>query len=113
MGHIMLPESNGDRTAPLGKYADTAVSALVTQMLCEGASLKSLVAMCVGGASMFQNHKANIETVGVKNFKIVKRELERFEIPVVTEAIGGTTGRKITMDCSDGVITISMLLKNR
>jgi len=112
MGHIMLPESNGDRTAPPGKYADTAVAEMVSKMVFHGGCLDNVVAMCVGGASMFSNHSSRIETVGIKNYRIVKRELEHFKIPVITESIGGTTGRKISMNCREGIVTISMLLKS-
>ena len=111
MGHIMLPESNGDMNAPAGKYADTAVKSLISTMVNEGSSIKSMQATCVGGATMFQNHSHQFEPVGKKNYRIVKKELTNFGIPIVTEAIGGTVGRKVAMNCTSGAITISMLLK--
>lgn len=111
MGHIMLPESNGDLKAPPGKYADTAVKALISQMIQEGSSTKTMLATCAGGASMFQNPNTKIESIGIKNFNIVKKELMHSEIPIITEAIGGVSGRKVMLNCGDGAITISMLLK--
>ena len=111
MGHIMLPESNGDQDAPPGKYADTAVKYLISKMINEGSLLKNMQATCAGGASMFRNHQNKIEPVGIKNYKIVKNELTHFGIPIVTEAVGGTLGRKVLMNCASGKITISTLLK--
>lgn len=112
MGHIMLPQSNGDAAAPAGKYADTAVKALVALMMKQGGSVKNMQATCVGGASMFQNHMRKFESVGSKNYRMVQKELAGYGIPIVTQAVGGTSGRKVKMDCATGAVTISMLLKS-
>ncbi|MBN2028918.1 chemotaxis protein CheD [bacterium] len=111
MGHIMLPESNGDSEAPPGKYADIAVKKLVSIMVDEGSLLKRMQATCIGGASMFQNHQNAFESIGSKNYRTVKEELKNFGIPIVTEAVGGILGRRVEMNCANGAITISMLLK--
>lgn len=112
MGHIMLPRSNGDPAVLPGKYADTAVKALVSMMVEKGGTVSNMQASCVGGASMFQNHYPKCESVGKKNYSIVKKELLDFGIPIVTEAVGGTSGRKVELDCITGAVTISMLLKS-
>ncbi|HEX9935044.1 MAG TPA: chemotaxis protein CheD [bacterium] len=109
MAHIMMPEGNGNRHAPPGKYADRAVKALVDQMLKHGSSLKILTAACIGGASMFQNPKVKIEPVGQRNYRVVQNELVKFGIPIVIEAVGGPSGRKIILNCSDGAVTVSTL----
>jgi len=111
MAHIMLPESNGDLNAPPGKYANTAVRHMVSTMISEGSAVENMLATCAGGASMFQSRQSNFVTVGIKNFRAVKKELTGFGIPVVTEAIGGISGRRVEMNCASGGITISMLLK--
>lgn len=112
MGHIMLPESNGDPKAPPGKYADIAVKSLISTMIDEGSSITNMLAACVGGASMFQNHQNKFEPVGKKNYRTVKKELMYFGIPIVTEAVGGISGRRVEMNCTSGAITISTLLKS-
>ena len=112
MGHIMLPQSNGDSVALPGKYADTAVKTLISIMKGKGGVISNMQASCVGGASMFQNHHPKYESVGRRNYQRVKNELAHFGIPIVTEAVGGTSGRKVEMNCATGAITISMLLKS-
>jgi chemotaxis protein CheD len=112
MGHIMLPQSNGDSEAPLGKYADTAVKTLISNMIKEGGSITNMQAACIGGASMFQSNQHIFESIGKKNYRTVKKELKDFGIPIVTEAVGGTSGRRVEMNCSSGTITISTLLRS-
>jgi chemotaxis protein CheD len=111
MGHIMLPKSNGDPKAPPGKYADIAVKSLISTMVNEGSSIVNMQASCVGGASMFQNHQHKFESVGIKNYRMVKKELADLGIPIVTKAVGGISGRRVVMNCTSGVITISTLQK--
>ncbi len=109
MAHIVLPERNGDKDSPEGKYADTAVAFLVSQMVAKGADHKNLVAASVGGASMFYNTRIKTCTIGEKNASSVRKHLERLRIPIVMEDVGGFVGRKVTFYCSDGKMEITAL----
>lgn len=111
MGHIMLPKSNGNPKAPPGKYADIAVKNLISTMVTEGSSIVNMQASCIGGASMFQNNHHKCESVGIKNYKMVKKELADLGIPIVIKAVGGNSGRRVVMNCTSGDITISTLQK--
>jgi chemotaxis protein CheD len=112
MAHIMMPRRNGDADAPAGKYADTAVQALVAEMVKRGASTGRLTATCAGGASMFAARTREKQTVGDRNFEAVLDCLNRHRIPIRTRDIGGTAGRRIVFDCSSGMICISTLMKS-
>ena len=58
LAHVVLPAAIGtDRSAP-GKFADTAVDALVAAMEPLGARRTRLEAVLVGGASMFASASA-------------------------------------------------------
>ena len=54
MAHIMLPDSRGLKTSEkVGKFADTAVPALIEEMLRKGAARPRIKAKIAGGAQMF------------------------------------------------------------
>ncbi|MBN1782470.1 chemotaxis protein CheD [bacterium] len=111
MAHIMLPERNGDIGAPPGKYADIAVQALIDQMKGKGAAEKHMIATCIGGAAMFATLTGQKMTIGDRNADIVKQYLEKYRIPIMIESVGGFAGRKVSLNCSDGAVTVTMLNK--
>jgi chemotaxis protein CheD len=109
MAHIVLPERNGERNADEGKYADTAVSCLVSRMVERGADARNFTAASVGGASMFHHSRISSCTVGSKNAQAVRVQLEKLGIPIMTEDIGGYSGRKVAFHCSDGKLDVTVL----
>ncbi|NQT24966.1 chemotaxis protein CheD [candidate division KSB1 bacterium] len=109
MAHIVMPKKNGDVDAPIGKYADTGVRSLLKQMTQNGANISRLHAMCIGGASMFMQSGKNGSSIGSRNVEAVKQELQVLGIEITTEAVGGIMGRKVSMNCNDGSITITTL----
>lgn len=111
MVHIMMPERNGDTSAQPGKYADLAVHVLIERMQKEGANLKHMIANCIGGAMMFGSFPGQKESIGNRNAEVVKRYLAEYKIPIMIESIGGFAGRKVSLNCEDGAITVTMLNK--
>lgn len=98
LAHIMLPERvQGDRA--LGKYADTAVPALVSEMEKSGSSRKDIEALLIGGASMFQSEDApGLGRIGAKNVEASLRALQRMGIRLVFQDTGGINGRLVVFD---------------
>ena len=98
LAHIMLPERlEGD--AAVGKYADTAVPALVAEMEKTGSSRKDIEALLVGGASMFHSDEApGLARIGAKNIEASVRALASLGIRVVFQDTGGTCGRAVVFD---------------
>lgn len=95
LAHIMLPEQRSDDSA-VGKYADTAIPALVKEMALKGSSKSDMKAFLVGGANMFKySSEKIITTIGKKNIEAAKNILGRLQIPVVFEDTGGNYGRTI------------------
>lgn len=111
MAHIMMPQHNGDINAPKAKYADVAVHALIENMQKEGATLKNMIATCIGGATMFGKIDGIKTTVGERNAEIVKSLLTDYTIPIMIESVGGFAGRKVALNCNDGAVTVTMLNK--
>jgi chemotaxis protein CheD len=109
LAHVMLPESSLSKVTEFNpaKYADTAVEVLVSKLLTFGARRFTLKAKMAGGAQMFQFATNNeMMRIGPRNVDAVKRELERLKIPLISEDIGGNSGRTIEFDPSQGLLFI-------
>lgn len=105
MAHIMLPESGGKRDR-LGKYADTAVDTLVSDLAKKGCSGKTLQAKLVGGAQMFANFSGNL-SIGERNIEAVRAKLKEKGIQIKGEDVGGSKGRTV-MYCPQKGFSISI-----
>ncbi|NSL51160.1 chemotaxis protein CheD [Calidifontibacillus erzurumensis] len=109
LAHVMLPDSTSAKTKAinLAKYADTAIEELIRRLHNLGAQITNLKAKIAGGAQMFQFSTQNeIMRIGPRNVEAVKRELQRFRIPVVAEDVGGKSGRSIEFNPKTGIMTI-------
>lgn len=100
LAHVMLPDSNGKNERP-GKFADTAVPHLVSEMEKRGSSRRSLSAYLVGGASMFQQFKGNLD-IGKRNVCVLKEYFVELRIPIESEDTGGTSGRSVNFSPEEG-----------
>ena len=114
MAHIMLPDSRGLRgTEKVGKFADTAVPALIEEMLKKGATRPRIKAKIAGGAQMFALPGASAEflTVGAKNVQQTKMKLARMGIALVASDTGGNKGRTIEFSTSNWLLRVKTLGK--
>lgn len=111
LAHIMLPEKlNRDLT--IGKYADTAIPALLTEMKKKGAVQKNVKSYLVGGACMFGfNDGTGISSIGDRNVGAAREILEFLKIPVIFEETGGHVGRTITFNGETGKVSVKTLKK--
>jgi chemotaxis protein CheD len=105
MVHIMLPDSAG-RTDRPGKYADTAIPLLISELDALGSKKRSLTAKMAGGACMFEYFGANLN-IGERNIQKVKSILTASQIRLASEDVGGKVGRSVTfLPESDGRVSI-------
>lgn len=106
LAHVMLPDSSigkGDK----GKFADTAVDALVEDVASAGGQPKRLVAKISGGASMFGT---NVDKgIGERNIQAVKERLKKHTIRLASEDVGGTKGRRMILDPASGEVTVQII----
>ena len=111
LAHILLPKRL-QCDPVIGKYADTAIPALVEEMERRGCRRKDLKAYVVGGACMFESFNVNgYSNVGDKNVAEAKRVLESHSIPVVFEETGGNSGRTVAFDGVEGKVMVRTLAK--
>lgn len=108
LAHIMLPESKGftNQNNP-NKFADIAIPALVEKMVSIGANKRNFKAKIAGGASMFSfEDKKSIMDIGSRNGKAVKMILMDMGIPIISEDLGGNSGRTMIIEASTGKVYI-------
>lgn len=105
LAHVVLPRANGRSDNP-GKFADTAVPALLQELLRLGVPPAGLVAKIAGGACMFQM-RGPLQ-IGDANIEAVRQALAQANIRLGGQHVGGTTGRRVVLDCSDGSLRVEI-----
>lgn len=114
MAHIMLPDSRGSGgSEKVGKFADTAVPALVEEMLRYGANRARIRAKIAGGAQMFAlpGASADFLTVGAKNVRETTMRLARLGIALIASDTGGNRGRTIEFSTANWLLKVKTLGK--
>ncbi|WP_435335757.1 chemotaxis protein CheD [Haloarchaeobius sp. TZWWS8] len=107
LAHVMLPDgdaADGADTQP-GKYADTAIRAMLRRMVEKGAAYTSVEAKIAGGSDMFQFESFG-EGVGKRNVIAAKEELEKLGVPIIAEDVGGQRGRTVEFDVTTGILHV-------
>jgi chemotaxis protein CheD len=102
LAHVMLPEAS-DPDRP-GKYANTAVPALVEALRQQGAT--DLRAKLAGGSDMFEFSSAD-GSIGERNVEAAEAALERAGVPVVGRDVGGDHGRSLTLEVDSGALHVA------
>ena len=109
VAHVVLPDSRGSLDQP-GKYADTAVPALLAELRRLN-PLARPVAKLLGGASMFGGGPAAAPAglaIGQSNVEAVEAALARLGVTVVARDLGGESGRRVTLDVATGVVSVRL-----
>ncbi len=111
MAHFMLPERLGVDMV-IGKYADTAIPALLSRMLKRGSRLQDIRACLAGGANMFKaSGDLQITAIGEKNVQAARRILGQLQIPLAYEDTGGERGRTVLFNTHTGEVQVRFLNK--
>lgn len=107
LAHVMLPNGDENDSVDLkpGKFADTAVRAMLRRMVEEGADYTSVEAKIAGGSDMFEFESFG-DGVGQRNVQAAKAELDKLGVPIVAEDVGGAMGRTVEFDTGTGTLTI-------
>lgn len=109
MAHVLMPnQSMGRLRGEPGRYAPSAVAAMVERMIARGARSPSIVARLVGGASMFVSlTPPGTIQMGDRNVVAAREALHRHGIRLVGEAVGGDFGRTAEFDLDTGRIVVT------
>jgi chemotaxis protein CheD len=115
MAHVMLPDSSLSCSGSFspGKYADTAVPALIHLMtVIHGLPMAGLKAKMAGGAEMFRSsQKRRTMSIGKRNAEAVSHQLYKYRIPLVAAETGRDFGRTIEFNPGNGILVIRTILR--
>jgi len=103
LAHVVLPAASRHGAAAAGKFADTAVPALVLELERLGIRRHSLTAVMVGGAQMFT--MGGGMDIGSRNDAAVRDALRAARIPLATAMTGGSVGRTIKVYVGESRVT--------
>lgn len=111
LAHAMLPYSDQIRNNKnKAKFVDTGIELLIEKMVQEGAFKRNLVAKITGGSQMFVFDKSNdILKIGERNILATKKILDKLNIEVISEDIGGNYGRTIELNVEDGLLLVKTI----
>ena len=106
LAHILLPTDTSGGSNP-EKFADTAIPLLVQMLIKQGAKKEFMYAKIAGGASMFK-FDANVALgqIGDRNIEETKKALQKLQIPILEEDVGGNAGRVIDFFLEDGRLKV-------
>ncbi|RLQ95722.1 chemotaxis protein CheD [Falsibacillus albus] len=115
LSHVMLPDSALNKDGAKlnkAKFADTAIADLRDCLIRSGAIPSLLKAKIAGGAQMFQfASQSDVMRIGPRNVEAVKKELQRFNIKLAGEDVGGNNGRTIEFDTETSLLHIRTVSK--
>lgn len=108
MAHVMLPDSSAIKDPGLpGKYADTAVPALLAEVEKHGGRRDRLVVKMAGGAQMFAGGAGGGQlNIGVRNAVAVRAALTAAGLKLRAADTGGTLGRTLEVAVASGLVTV-------
>lgn len=103
MIHFMLPLSKIDPSKAEVKpymFADTGMTKFLADLYEKGASSRNLVAKIIGGASLLDKQK--FFNIGERNYTVAKKILEKNNIKITGEDVGGNISRTVFLYMADG-----------
>jgi chemotaxis protein CheD len=97
--HYLLPFREG--AGATARFGNVAIDELVTRMLALGSRRRDLRAKIFGGACTIAGRDPE-ESLGAQNVEVARELLDRYEITIVAEDVGGTRGRKLLFHTDGG-----------
>lgn len=96
MAHVMLPgESPPNGKTHRTKYGKDAIKELLNQLTALGADKKNIKVCLLGGANVLKRIN---DTIGIDNINSVKKFLNKLQVTVCAESLGGTERRTALFD---------------
>ncbi len=109
VSHFVRPWAHTPEMAT-PRYGNAAAIGLIRLLEEAGSQRAHLMALIAGGAV---HEEWSEENVGQANIEAVRRVLRRKGIPIASEDVGGTMGRKIMFDTATGQLVVLKVHKIR
>ena len=108
MVHVVLPETLPDKEGKPGKFADTAVPALVKELEAHGADRNRIVFAMAGGAQVFKfgdGSEVRLD-IGTRNADAVRKQVESLNLPILGTDVGGNLARTLLLKLETGAVIV-------
>lgn len=110
LAHVFLSESKNETDVKQpGKFADTAIPALISAVTALGGRRSVLEAKIAGGANLFPKLANSTLNVGKQNVAAVKKHLAKHGIVLKGMAVEGNKGRKMTFYPKNGMVLVQSI----
>jgi len=106
INHFMLPACNKEG-GPYYKYGNIAIPELVNRMLKMGSNKNNLKAKIFGGSET--NRSNSSFNIGERNITVAKTILDNEKIPIISQSVGGSLGRKVIFYSASGEVFINLI----
>jgi len=108
INHYLLPHWAGEGQSS-GRFGNVAMRLLIEKVVGLGGKPRDLQAKLFGGACVIEAMQASGRHLGIQNIDIARKLLEKEEIPVVGEDVGGKKGRKVIFHTDSGITWVKLL----
>ena len=109
VNHFLLPYFVAGGAASSPRFGNVAMARLVEGVVALGARRQNLQAKVFGGACVIDAFHGRGEHLGTKNVEVAVALLEREQIPVVAQDVGGRRGRKVIFHTDSGVALVKRI----
>ena len=108
--HAVLPEPLNGSDVESTKYVKNGIIKLFEQMEDLGAKKDRLIVRMAGGANMLTSPGlSKTFDIGTRNIAVAEKVLGEQKIKLISQSVGGNTGRTLRVYVSDGKMTIRMI----
>jgi len=108
--HAVLPEPLNGSDLSSTKYVGNGINKLFEEMIKKGAVRERLIIRLAGGANMLTSPGlSKTFDIGTRNIAMAQNVLEAQKMKVVSQNVGGNTGRTFRIYVADGKMTIRMI----
>ncbi|GAB4473536.1 MAG: chemotaxis protein CheD [Anaerolineales bacterium] len=105
--HAVLPSSPNGTIEKSAKYVTSGIELLLSEMVKAGALPSRIIVRMAGGANMLTAPGfSKTFNIGTRNVEAAHETLERLRLKLLSEEVGGTTGRTVRFYVRDGRMTI-------
>jgi len=109
MNHVVLPKNRDDEELT-SRFANVATFVMFDMMKEEGAKKANLQTYVFGGASRLANQGAGSHlAVGKMNLEITLKVLQKLNLTVKHQDVGGEMGRRLHFNTETGKIDLKIL----
>lgn len=103
MVHVVLPSTNKRDGSMPGKYADSAIPLIMSEMKRAGVRREMARVVLCGGAAIFPSLEG-IMDIGQRNLAAVREGLKTEGLRVVKEEVGGRESRTLSLHVGTGQV---------